>query len=56
VRVKLAAAPGQFDDELPTIRRPGPALGEHSREVFTELGYTGTEIDRLVAEGIVIAP
>jgi crotonobetainyl-CoA:carnitine CoA-transferase CaiB-like acyl-CoA transferase len=56
LRVKLAAAPGQFDDELPTVRRPGPRLGEHSREVFAELGYTDSDIDRLVDDGIVIAP
>jgi len=37
-------------------RRPvtrAPELGEHSREVLGELGYTGVEIDALIAAGVV---
>jgi len=54
--LRLSAAPAQFDDELPGIRRPGPELGEHSREILAELGYAGAEIDVLVDEGVVLAP
>jgi crotonobetainyl-CoA:carnitine CoA-transferase CaiB-like acyl-CoA transferase len=54
--LRLAAAPGQFDDELPTVRRPGPTLGEHSREVLSELGYPGDDVDRLIRDGVVVAP
>jgi crotonobetainyl-CoA:carnitine CoA-transferase CaiB-like acyl-CoA transferase len=54
-RVRLAAAPGQFDDELPRIRRAGPALGEHTREVLTELGYRENEQTALIDDGVVIA-
>jgi len=52
--VRLAAAPVQFDDELPSARRPGPALGEHSREILAELGYTDAEVSRLVADKVTI--
>jgi crotonobetainyl-CoA:carnitine CoA-transferase CaiB-like acyl-CoA transferase len=55
-QVRLAAAPAQFDDELPRIRRPGPALGEHSREILTELGYAEDEIADLVTDGVLVAP
>ena len=33
--------------------QPPPALGEHSREILTSLGYDGATIDRLVATGVV---
>jgi crotonobetainyl-CoA:carnitine CoA-transferase CaiB-like acyl-CoA transferase len=39
-------------DELPPLR-PSPAVGEHSREILAEAGYTEAEIDQLVAEGVV---
>lgn len=54
--LRLAAAPAQFDDELPAIRRPGPERGEHTREVLAELGYQTAEIDALVTNGAVDEP
>jgi crotonobetainyl-CoA:carnitine CoA-transferase CaiB-like acyl-CoA transferase len=53
--LRLAAAPAQFDNELPAIRRHGPDKGEHTREVLTELGYTGEEIEALIASEAVVA-
>lgn len=47
--VKLSATPGG-------IRRPAPLLGEHTREVLSEVGLTGEEIDRMIASGAAIAP
>lgn len=32
-----------------------PTLGEHSREILADLGFDGTEIDRLIATGSVSA-
>ncbi len=54
--LRLPAAPAQFDDELPTMRRGGPAHGEHSIEVLRELGYRDDEIDTLLARGVVAGP
>jgi crotonobetainyl-CoA:carnitine CoA-transferase CaiB-like acyl-CoA transferase len=52
--LRLSAAPAQFDDELPTVRRAGPRLGEHSREVLGELGYHSDQVDALVEDGVIV--
>jgi crotonobetainyl-CoA:carnitine CoA-transferase CaiB-like acyl-CoA transferase len=54
--LRLSAAPAQFDNEVPSIRREGPALGQHSREVLAELGYGPGEVDDLVTSKVVVAP
>jgi crotonobetainyl-CoA:carnitine CoA-transferase CaiB-like acyl-CoA transferase len=33
-----------------------PALGAHSRKILTELGYSTSQIDELVAAGVVTTP
>jgi crotonobetainyl-CoA:carnitine CoA-transferase CaiB-like acyl-CoA transferase len=53
-KLKLSAAPAQFDDEIPRIRRTAPRKGEHSREVLEQIGYAADEIDALVATGAVV--
>jgi crotonobetainyl-CoA:carnitine CoA-transferase CaiB-like acyl-CoA transferase len=52
--LRLAAAPAQFDDELPAIRRGAPDLGQHSREILEQLGYQRDEIQQLLESGTVI--
>jgi len=42
IPVKLEGTPG-------AVRRPPPRLGEHTREVLAELGFTAAEIESLVA-------
>ena len=37
-------------------RGPAPDLGQHTREVLTELGLSDAELDALVAAGTVAAP
>jgi crotonobetainyl-CoA:carnitine CoA-transferase CaiB-like acyl-CoA transferase len=56
LKLRLAAAPVQFDDQLPSIRRSAPNQGEHTVEVLAELGYTDAEIDALFTDGVVDGP
>ena len=46
VPVKLSATPA-------SIRHRGPALGEHTRAILGEHGYTEAEVDALVDGGVV---
>ncbi|HTD50704.1 MAG TPA: CoA transferase, partial [Acidimicrobiia bacterium] len=54
--LRLVAAPVQFDDQLPAVRRAAPTQGEHTVEVLAELGYTGDEIDARFADGTIDGP
>jgi crotonobetainyl-CoA:carnitine CoA-transferase CaiB-like acyl-CoA transferase len=50
----MVAAPVQFDRELPELRRAAPRrAGEHSDEVFAELGLSAREIAELRAGGVI---
>lgn len=46
VPVKLSETPGR-------VRRGAPLLGEHTREVLAEIGYSESELDRLEREGAI---
>ena len=35
------------------ISRGAPLIGQHSREVLAEFGFTGDEIEALIGEGAV---
>lgn len=54
--VRLMAHPVRYDGKAPALRRLPPALGEHTREVLAEAGYSAGEIDQLLAEGVALAP
>jgi len=56
LKLRLAAAPAQFDDELPAMRRGGPVPGEHTVEVLQELGYGDDEIDALFGDAVIDGP
>ena len=49
VPVKLSATPG-------SIRHRAPGLGEHTRAILLEHGYTTAEVDALVEVGVVAVP
>jgi len=38
------------------VRAPGPSLGEHTRQVMAEVGYSSEEIDALLESGAVAGP
>ena len=48
------ASPARLPGQPLKPTRPAPGLGQHTREVLGEAGYSETEIDALVAEGAVV--
>jgi crotonobetainyl-CoA:carnitine CoA-transferase CaiB-like acyl-CoA transferase len=46
--IKLSASPGK-------VSRAAPLLGQHTREVLAEFGFSSGDIDRLVASGAAVA-
>jgi len=51
-KLPLVGLPGS--GMTPDRQRPDPALGEHTREVLVETGYTPDEVDALLAGGICL--
>ena len=54
-RVKTLGTPVKFSETPTAIRRPAPLLGEHTREVLRDLGYSAAEIERLKRDGAVVS-
>jgi len=54
---RALGSPLHFSATPTRIDRPAPLLGEHTREVLRESGYTDAEVDAFAAEGVIeIAP
>jgi crotonobetainyl-CoA:carnitine CoA-transferase CaiB-like acyl-CoA transferase len=54
-RLRQARAAARFSRTPAEIRRGAPALGEHTREILGELGYSAAEITALRADGVISA-
>lgn len=52
-RVTMIAPPLRLSAAMSEMRRPSPAIGQHTAEVLGELGYAETEIARLAQENVV---
>ena len=52
--VPTVGFPVKFSETPGSVVRGAPLLGEHTREVLIELGYTNRQVDRLVGEGAVL--
>jgi crotonobetainyl-CoA:carnitine CoA-transferase CaiB-like acyl-CoA transferase len=52
-RMKSLGIPVKSTGELLAIRNAAPWLGQHSAEVLKEIGYGGSEIAALYAEGVL---
>ena len=51
-KVKIVQTPMMIDGQFPETKRKAPLLGEHTREILTELGYGQNEIKELLDQGI----
>lgn len=51
--VKLLSHPVRYDGKAPAVTRPPPRIGEHTREVLAELGYSPAEIAAFVNSAVV---
>ena len=47
--VRMTGFPVKLNKTPATLRRPSPALGEHTEKVFASLGYRSEQIEALVA-------
>lgn len=53
---RTVASPLRANGDRLALRLRPPSLGEHSRNVLAELGYEASQIDALIADGVVGAP
>ena len=53
--MKTLGTPVKFSATPTAIRRPAPLLGEHTREVLKDLGYSAAEIEAFERNGAVLS-
>ncbi len=53
--VKTLGHPLHYSATPAEITRGAPLLGEHTREVLAELGFSASEVDKFVAQGAAVA-
>ena len=50
-RIRSMAVPSEWSESPPEYRRHAPRLGEHTREVLGEAGFSAAQIDALIGSG-----
>ena len=53
--IKNTGIPIRFSKSPGALRRHAPALGEHSVELLSEIGYSDADIETLLANGVTAA-
>ena len=53
--VKTLGLPVKFSATPGGVRRPAPLLGQHSREILAEIGFSPAQIERMIEEHATIA-
>jgi len=53
---KGVASPIRLQRSKPSLRRTPPKFSQHTHEVLAEFGYSNSEIDALLAKGVVCEP
>lgn len=54
--LRVTAIPTEWSESVPENRHHAPQLGENTVEVLQEFGYSGEQIERLHADGVVGTP
>ncbi|MFF5234578.1 CaiB/BaiF CoA transferase family protein [Dactylosporangium sp. NPDC000521] len=54
-RATVLAHPVRYDGELPALRAAPPELGEHTRDMLCEVGFSAADVDAFAASGVVRA-
>lgn len=54
-RIKLPNLPFHFSDYDTRQTVPAPLIGQHNRDIATELGYSVQEVDAMVRDGVLYA-
>jgi crotonobetainyl-CoA:carnitine CoA-transferase CaiB-like acyl-CoA transferase len=55
-QVKAIGLPIKFSETPGGVQRAAPVLGQHTREVLLEHGYSDAEIDGMAAQGVIQIP
>jgi len=55
-KVKAIGLPIKFSDTPGDVRQAAPLFGQHTREVLRENGFSDTEIDQLLSQGVIQMP
>jgi crotonobetainyl-CoA:carnitine CoA-transferase CaiB-like acyl-CoA transferase len=50
-RIRSMAVPSEWSESAPEYRRHAPRLGEHTREVLREAGFTDPAIEDMLGSG-----
>lgn len=53
--IKFAKNPISRDGQFPEIRFPSPSMGQQTRDILSEMGYSDEHIEKLISSGAAVA-